>query len=54
MKINLRWYDWIVVNSSAGKDSQAMLDYVVKMADALGIKDRVVVAHCRLERGGMA
>jgi hypothetical protein len=25
MKVNLKWYDWIVVNTSAGKDSQALM-----------------------------
>ena len=25
MKVNLSWYDWIVVNTSSGKDSQATL-----------------------------
>lgn len=41
-------YDVIVVNSSAGKDSQAMLDYVVECADAVGVRDRIVVVHCDL------
>lgn len=35
------WYDWILVNSSAGKDSQAMLDLVVELARAAGVVDRV-------------
>jgi 3'-phosphoadenosine 5'-phosphosulfate sulfotransferase (PAPS reductase)/FAD synthetase len=41
-------YDWIVVNSSAGKDSQAMLDYVVSEAVKAGVRDRLVVLHCDL------
>lgn len=41
-------YDVILVNSSAGKDSQAMLDYVIELADAAGVRDRVVVVHCDL------
>lgn len=42
-------YDRIVVNSSAGKDSQAMLDRVVEMADDAGIcRCRLVVLHCDL------
>ena len=41
-------YDRIVVNSSAGKDSQSMLDYVVERADAEGVRDRLVVLHCDL------
>jgi hypothetical protein len=34
---DLTAYDWIVINSSAGKDSQAMLDYVVEQADVLKV-----------------
>jgi 3'-phosphoadenosine 5'-phosphosulfate sulfotransferase (PAPS reductase)/FAD synthetase len=45
---DLTAYDVILVNSSAGKDSQAMLDYVVTLADAAGVKDRLVVVHCDL------
>jgi 3'-phosphoadenosine 5'-phosphosulfate sulfotransferase (PAPS reductase)/FAD synthetase len=41
-------YDWIVVNSSGGKDSQAMLHYVMAGAEAHGVQDRVVVLHCDL------
>jgi len=48
---NLRSYDRILVNSSAGKDSQAMLDYLVELADAQGVsRDRFVVVHCDLGR----
>lgn len=43
-------YDWIVVSSSAGKDSQAMLDYVCELSAAAGVLDRVVVVHCDLGR----
>ena len=43
-------YDYIVVNSSAGKDSQAMLDYLFHLCDALGITDRMVVVHADLGR----
>ncbi len=46
--INLASYDRIIVNSSAGKDSQAMLDYVVEQAEAAGVCDRLVVLHCDL------
>jgi 3'-phosphoadenosine 5'-phosphosulfate sulfotransferase (PAPS reductase)/FAD synthetase len=46
---DLAAYDLIVVNSSAGKDSQAMLDYVVELAgDAL--RDRIIVVHADLGR----
>lgn len=48
--VDLRSYDVILVNSSAGKDSQAMLDYVVDLADAAGVRDRIVVVHCDLGR----
>lgn len=47
--VDLRAYDVIVVNSSAGKDSQAMLHYVATLATAFGVLDRVVVAHAELE-----
>ena len=43
-------YDWIVLNSSAGKDSQAMLDVVIELATLQGVRDRVVVVHCDLGR----
>ena len=41
-------YDVILINSSAGKDSQAMLDVVCHLAKAQGVADRVVVVHCDL------
>jgi 3'-phosphoadenosine 5'-phosphosulfate sulfotransferase (PAPS reductase)/FAD synthetase len=47
---NLKEYDWIVINSSAGKDSQAMLDYVMELAEAAGVARCVVVVHCNLGR----
>jgi 3'-phosphoadenosine 5'-phosphosulfate sulfotransferase (PAPS reductase)/FAD synthetase len=44
-------YDCILVNSSAGKDSQAMLDYLVELADTQGVnRDRFIVVHCDLGR----
>lgn len=46
----LTTYDWIVVSSSAGKDSMAMLDHVVTLAEAAGVLHRVVVVHCDLGR----
>ncbi|WP_078891380.1 phosphoadenosine phosphosulfate reductase family protein [Streptomyces sp. NRRL S-350] len=43
-------YDWIVVASSGGKDSQAMLDEVVRSTDAAGVpRDRIVVVHNDLD-----
>lgn len=47
---DLTTYDWLLVNSSAGKDSQAMLDLLVELATAVGVRDRIVVAHCDLGR----
>lgn len=47
---DLRSYDAIVVSSSAGKDSQAMLDVVCARATAAAALDRVVVVHCDLGR----
>ncbi len=48
---DLSSYHWIVINSSAGKDSQAMLDYVVAQADLCGVaRSRLVVAHADLGR----
>jgi 3'-phosphoadenosine 5'-phosphosulfate sulfotransferase (PAPS reductase)/FAD synthetase len=42
-------YHWILVNSSAGKDSQAMLDFVVELCDRYGVpRSRIVVVHCDL------
>jgi 3'-phosphoadenosine 5'-phosphosulfate sulfotransferase (PAPS reductase)/FAD synthetase len=50
VRVRLERYDWIVVNSSAGKDSQAMLHEICRQASALGILDRVVVVHADLGR----
>ncbi len=43
-------YDCLVVNSSAGKDSQAMLDMVAQQAKAEEVLDRLVVVHADLGR----
>ncbi|GAA3852986.1 hypothetical protein ACFS2C_18120 [Prauserella oleivorans] len=45
---NLAAYDVILVNSSGGKDSQAMLDEVCTLAEAVGVLDRITVLHCAL------
>ncbi len=37
MSPDLTSYDFILINSSAGKDSQVALDETVRQADALGI-----------------
>jgi 3'-phosphoadenosine 5'-phosphosulfate sulfotransferase (PAPS reductase)/FAD synthetase len=48
---DLNSYHWIVINSSAGKDSQAMLDYVVECSDrAVVPRERLLVAHADLGR----
>lgn len=47
---DLTSYDFIVINTSAGKDSQAMLDYVMGLVRIAGITDRVVAVHCDLGR----
>ena len=48
---DLRGYDWVIVNTSAGKDSQAMLDYLVELADSQGVgRDHLVAVHCDLGR----
>lgn len=45
---DLRCYDIILVNSSAGKDSQASLDVVVAAARQAQVLHRVVVVHADL------
>ena len=51
MTPDLDQYEWIVANSSAGKDSQAMLDLVVEQCDQAGVpRARIVVAHADLGR----
>ena len=47
---DLSSFDIILVNTSAGKDSQAMLDYLVELADEAGVRDRMVAVHCDLGR----
>lgn len=46
----IRDADWVVVSSSGGKDSQAMLWHVVQRARALGMLDKVIVVHADLGR----
>lgn len=43
-------YHVVLVNSSGGKDSQAMLDYVAAKAKREGVSDRVHVVHADLGR----
>ena len=47
---DLTRYDIILVNTSAGKDSEVMLDIVFKLAAIQGVSDRVVAVHCDLGR----
>ena len=47
---DLKSYNLIMVNTSAGKDSQAMLDYVVELADQAGVRDRILSFHADLGR----
>jgi 3'-phosphoadenosine 5'-phosphosulfate sulfotransferase (PAPS reductase)/FAD synthetase len=49
-KPDLASFDKILVSSSGGKDSQAMLDYVVELAREAGVLDRVCVVHADLGR----
>lgn len=42
---DLTAYDVILIASSAGKDSQAMLDYVAELARSARVEDRVTVLH---------
>lgn len=51
--INLDSYDVVLVNSSGGKDSQAMLDFVATH-DTLVNPAKVVVVHCDLGRAEWA
>lgn len=49
--VELTTYDWIVVNTSAGKDSQAMLSDLVRRCDELEIpRARIVAVHADLGR----
>ena len=48
--MDLREYDVILVNSSAGKDSQVALDVVCTLAGEQGVLDRITVLHNDLGR----
>ena len=47
---DLTSYDVILINTSGGKDSQAMLSYVHELATEVGIADRLVAVHADLGR----
>lgn len=48
--MDLKNYDVILINTSAGKDSQAMMEHVVGLAKTAGVLDRVIAVHCDLGR----
>lgn len=48
--IDLTVYDVILVNTSAGKDSQCAMHRTVELAREQGVMDRVRVVHCDLGR----
>lgn len=49
--LDLTQYDLIIINSSAGKDSQAMLAFLVWLADRQGVdRSRLLVVHADLGR----
>ncbi len=50
MTPDLTTYDVILINTSAGKDSQAMMDFVFHQAKAANITDRLIAVHCDLGR----
>lgn len=46
---DLAAYDYLLISSSGGKDSQAMLTHMVELADSLDVpRSRVVVVHADL------
>ena len=47
---DLTSYDIILVNTSAGKDSQAMMDHLYDLAAEAGVTDRLVAVHADLGR----
>jgi 3'-phosphoadenosine 5'-phosphosulfate sulfotransferase (PAPS reductase)/FAD synthetase len=49
-QMDLTGYDYILINTSAGKDSLAMMDVVYEMAAAQGVTHKLVAVHCDLGR----
>ena len=47
---DLASYDYILVNTSGGKDSQAMMDEVYRLAAEAGVTDRLIAVHADLGR----
>ena len=53
--MNLRKFDRIVLSSSAGKDSQVMMDEIVRLADEQHVsRSKIVVVHADLGRAEWA
>ncbi len=48
--IDLTDYEIIIMNTSAGKDSQAAMQRLVDVATEQGVMDRITVVHCDLGR----
>lgn len=48
--MDLTQYDHIVINTSAGKDSQAMMHHVHALAVKQGVSDRLLAVHADLGR----
>lgn len=48
--VDLASYDVILVNTSAGKDSQVMIDEVYNLAVEAGVTSKLVGVHCDLGR----
>lgn len=48
--VDLNWYTWILLNTSAGKDSQAMIDFVTDLAIEQDCLHKLVAVHCDLGR----
>jgi 3'-phosphoadenosine 5'-phosphosulfate sulfotransferase (PAPS reductase)/FAD synthetase len=47
---DLQWYDYIMLNTSGGKDSMAMIHRVLPLCEAAGVLDRVWLVHADLGR----
>jgi 3'-phosphoadenosine 5'-phosphosulfate sulfotransferase (PAPS reductase)/FAD synthetase len=47
-EVDLASFDCIVLNTSAGKDSQVMMDVVTTLAEKLGLKHKLLAVHCDL------
>jgi len=47
----LESYDWIIINTSAGKDSQAMMTRAIEVADSQGFpREKIIAVHADLGR----